>query len=263
MLNILVFSKQTATDDQLLFDLPEIDVRHLANLSDVSTRDPDWRPHVLVFRQVRRNELTRDEIDEAIRQFPLAARVMLYGPWCEGETRSGQPEQGLHRVSETNWRRHLEQAIRQFGETGTTDWHRPVAGLRQQPVDHSGDHSGPLNIAAISATPGFRETLGLFCDSRGWTLQGPNCATSCDVVVIECYYSVAEAIEREPEIRNQLGPRPVVVICGFPRQQDHERLTEAFSHYALLGKPFNNSDLHQAIVSLATSGKFGVYHDVA
>ncbi|MGI9519475.1 MAG: hypothetical protein ACR2NP_20655, partial [Pirellulaceae bacterium] len=247
MLKILVFSKQPLQADQNLFDVSEIDARFASSPDKGNESYSEWRPDVLVFRQVRRNEFTREAIDAAIRQFPLAARVMLYGPWCEGETRSGRPEQGLHRVHESIWHQQLHLAIGEFSESCTTHWHRPVAGLRQHHAGKLTDTGiGPLQVVAISNTPGFSATMAEFCDARGWSLQPADQSPQCDVVVIECYFSVTEAIELESSFREQFGRRPVVVICGFPREQDDAILAKAFSRHTLIGKPFSNCDLHQA-----------------
>ena len=60
-----------------------------------------------------------------------------------------------------------------------------------------------------------------------------------------------------------LGNVPVVVICGFPRAQDNEYLDAHFTAVHLLGKPFDNGMLENAILQLASQGKLKLVIDVA
>ncbi len=248
-----------------LFDSDGCEVRFR---KDTQGRTPaEGPPDVIVFAQTRRNKFPQSVLDHASANYPLAALVLLLGDWCEGETRSGHPQQGWHRVYARDWAAQFALAIGQFRDQGTTAWHAPATCSRQDQLmtGRPIPELPPLNVAVHTQTPGFGEAIDDFCEARGWTAVRAGQGSSCDVLLIECYYSVDEAIGQISSLRKRLGASPVVVICGFPRRQDREKLARALNRYALIGKPYANEDLQQSIIALAAGGRLGLglYDDVA
>ncbi|MEO2023653.1 MAG: hypothetical protein ABGX05_17660, partial [Pirellulaceae bacterium] len=56
------------------------------------------RPGAIVLGQSRRGEFSQQDQEKMLRCAPLAEALVLLGSWCEGETRSGSPAAGWHRV---------------------------------------------------------------------------------------------------------------------------------------------------------------------
>ena len=52
----------------------------------------------LFIAQSRRNQFSQLEIDQLVARFPIAQKALIPGSWCEGETRSGKPLTGIHRI---------------------------------------------------------------------------------------------------------------------------------------------------------------------
>src|SRR5688572_29710508 len=56
-------------------------------------------PVVVFLAQSRREQFGADCIERLLRAAPLTRVVAIVGSWCEGETRSGVPLAGAHRVA--------------------------------------------------------------------------------------------------------------------------------------------------------------------
>ncbi len=67
---------------------------------------------LIVVGQIRRGQYPQAEFDRIRQTLPLAAVVVVYGPWCEGETRSGRPLQGVTRIPvHARGRRHFASSV--------------------------------------------------------------------------------------------------------------------------------------------------------
>ena len=257
-------------------DIPNWEFKQLlaAPLNDCHVIERDWQSVLadsdcevdfIVVAQARRGSFAEADIERLCRQFPLAQKVLVIASWCEGETRSGEPLFGLHRVYIRDWAQAFARMRDAYSVKGTTRLSRPVTESRSDylyaipQIPHA---SGPLNIAAQTVSPDCFETLTEFCKLRNWTLQRLEACTKCDLVVVECYRSIEETQRSKPMIQS-LGNVPVVVICGFPRAQDNEYLDAHFTAVHLLGKPFDNGMLENAILQLASQGKLKLVIDVA
>lgn len=64
-------------------------------------------PVAVVLFQNRPGEFRQSELEAIHRRAPLARLILLTGPLCDGELRSGQPLVGVERISWLTWRYHL------------------------------------------------------------------------------------------------------------------------------------------------------------
>lgn len=53
----------------------------------------------ILFWQTWPGQWTEDDVGELRKAAPLAEIVVLFGPWCEGETRTGRPLSGVRRLA--------------------------------------------------------------------------------------------------------------------------------------------------------------------
>lgn len=215
--------------------------------------------------QARRGDFSDADASVLLHQFPLAQKVLLLASWCEGETRSGKPVAGIHRLFLRDWRFAGPLLLKEFLATGTSRLSRPVTEsmsdflMAAAPVPIS---SGRLNIALHAASPDCFATIREFCDDRQWIVQALEDCQKCDLVIVECYRSVQEALDLHPRIQS-LGDLPLVVICGFPRPQDQQRLNNRYRAVRVVGKPFENGYLETAMLQLVRQGELKLVVDVA
>src|SRR5262245_18525616 len=55
-------------------------------------------PAAIVLFQARPCSITEHVVERLHRLAPLAKLIVVAGPWCEGEQRSGRPAQGVARI---------------------------------------------------------------------------------------------------------------------------------------------------------------------
>ena len=220
----------------------------------------------LLIGQTRRGQFSQDSIYQVVSKFPLAQKMVVTGSWCEGETRSGHPLEGIHRIPLKDVSFELDRLFVEFSETGTTWLSRPVTETRADylaATTNAPEACGPLNIAIHSLTPDSFQTISGFCRKRGWDVARPDTTTRFDLVIVECCYSVTEAISVVQLLNTNNSSVPALIICGFPRRQDHEKLASCLAIFELVGKPFDNGLLDQAVKRLIQNGKLKVVSDVA
>ncbi len=227
--------------------------------------EPDIPYDVVLVAQSRRNQFSQSQIDELCRLNPLAARVIIVGSWCEGETRSGVPLNGMHRIFIRDWDAEYASLLQAIIETGTSRLSRPATETiadRLMDDDSAIEQTGPLNVAVHACSRELFGAVQEFCSARGWTAKRVESADKCDVAIVECYYSIDEAIQvvtDHPLLKN----KPFVAICGFPRDHDRETLATLKQPSQVLGKPFDNNLLDSAIKRLVSNGKLNVIGNVA
>src|SRR3954468_6903276 len=81
-------------------------------------------PELVVVAQSRPDSVSHAQYEQFQREAPLAGVLSLLGSWCEGETRTGKPWKGAHRVNWYEfaawWRRQMR--LRNAGRC--PDWAR-------------------------------------------------------------------------------------------------------------------------------------------
>lgn len=215
--------------------------------------------------QARRGDFSNAEVQVLLHQFPFAQKAVVVGSWCEGETRSGQPVGGVHRIFLRDWTSTIAVLLKEFHATGTSRLSRPVTESLSDYLMSAAPPpvcSGRLNIALHTLNRDCFSTIHEFCDDRKWTVQSLDQCKKCDLVIVECHHSIQEALDLHPQIK-KLGDLPVVVICGFPRLQDQQQLSARFHAMQLIGKPFENGCLETAILQLVSQGGLKLVVDVA
>jgi len=66
-------------------------------------------PAAIVLLQSRPGVPSQNHIETLHRHAPLARLILLVGPWCDGELRSGRPSHGVTRIHWHRWRLRLPQ----------------------------------------------------------------------------------------------------------------------------------------------------------
>src|SRR4051812_24966692 len=73
-------------------------------------------PQAIVLTQSRPGRLSVKHVERLHAIEPLARLIVLTGPWCEGEQRSGRPVPGVTRIAWRNWRERLPSVLAVNGD---------------------------------------------------------------------------------------------------------------------------------------------------
>lgn len=68
-------------------------------------------PAAIFFFQARPGSVRQADVERLHRLAPLARLLILAGPWCEGELRSGRPPRGVTRILWHQWRLRLPREL--------------------------------------------------------------------------------------------------------------------------------------------------------
>jgi len=68
-------------------------------------------PAAIIFFQPRPGAIRQADVERLHRLAPLARLVIVAGPWCEGELRSGRPPRGVTRVLWHQWHLRLPREL--------------------------------------------------------------------------------------------------------------------------------------------------------
>ena len=217
------------------------------------------RIDLIVIAQHRRNLFPQAAVEALQRACPLAAVVVVYADWCEGETRSGQPLQGVMRVHRDRWGTAWERFSRTFGSTGTSDWHQPdwvrddpqAAPAATPATNRSGVRIG-VSGYDFNLLQAFRDLPGA-ADWEWIAGSADHDWSNVDLLVVDCWYRIDEAVRVAARIPQQV---PMLALLGFPRHQDRLALQAAAPESEILAKPFSNDELLAEIERLIGQGRW-------
>ncbi|HVT27976.1 MAG TPA: hypothetical protein VHE81_08175 [Lacipirellulaceae bacterium] len=219
-------------------------------------------PELIVVAQSRPDVIRCDELDAIRRAAPLAGIVALLGSWCEGETRTGRPWPGAHRVY---WYDFPAWWSRQMWLRGTgrcPDWARPVnfgwrATLQAMPVDIGLSACEPERPrprgGLIILQTAIQETANTLADvlkNAGYatTWQRPDRPRRIIRGAVAGVWDGGQLDDQEAAELSELCSllscegAPVTALIDFPRRDRVERALQVGAA-AVLGKPWFNSDL--------------------
>lgn len=219
----------------------------------VATREP---PELIVIAQSRPGVFSQQQVEGLRRAAPLAGVVTLLGNWCEGETRTGRPWPGVHRLYwyefSAWWRR--QRVLHAAGLC--PQWLLPAtAGSRLPDRQSIGSdrrsqkfHKGvvvvrtPCRDTAIA----LADALDRACYATVWHAPGrsrPLIHGAMVGVWDGGQLDDAEAADLKAFCRELRGAdAPVIALLDFPRRHDADRATD-IGAAIVLGKPWSNADL--------------------
>jgi hypothetical protein len=210
------------------------------------------RPTTIVLFQSRPGSVAQAEVERLHRQAPLARLVLIIGPWCAGEGRSGQPLHGVTRIAWHQWRERLPQelGIASAGCRKTAFRPRTWSDLDRLLGQLTPVLSRPTQSGLAAICTDSRESCSLLADAcravglrAVWQQPGTQ-EVGADVLLIDGWGAVAAC--------NSPGASPCrhcVLLLPFPRHDDLER---AHQHgiRAVLAKPVSLADLAAALDAL-------------
>lgn len=191
---------------------------------------------------------------------PLARMVALVGPWCDGESRSGQPPPGVIRVPWHAWKSRLPREVSEH-PSGLA-WRVPRTATPAERLLEIMDREPSL--------PPRSATVAIFTERQvDWEGLADICRQSrLDVVELRQPFEatgeppggppgvVLADLPISPEDRTGIVRAlaiafpgvPILALVDFPRPDECERLLSAGAR-ALLAKPLLIADLWRALAA--------------
>lgn len=228
-------------------------------IDTVRTRQifPDW----LILFQDRPGQFSQADRYTLHRLTPLTRWLVVHGPWCESEPRTGTPLPGVLRLSWSQWRvvaKDLLQLLQ--NETNPLSALPPTAGeeelhlaCSQLPIPSLPDIEAPLQIALIGTYPD--ELLWIRQMLERWPVEvlmtTPEAALGNWHPVRAAIYDVQAANADElRQIRRLIvrsyraSPRGCgwVLLAGFPICEDYQFI-QYWPRICVLPKPTQHWDL--------------------
>lgn len=223
-----------------------------------STQAPE-EPAAILFLQARPGSIDQDDIEQFHHLAPQARLLMLVGPWCDGELRSGRPCEGVARMHWNQWPARLPHEL---GLAGPSN--RPVYRSRMiteydillrtlTPALHRPLHAGHIAVATEN-----REAFSVLADACwaiGWrsVWQQPGMPpqfAGSDLLLIDGWRNCPR--DFEPLRSPHRSVPPSVLLLDWPQQQDLDRASQ-LGISRVLARPLLLADLFATMDSVATS----------
>jgi CheY-like chemotaxis protein len=227
---------------------------NLAEARDLVVRET-CLPELVAIAQVRPSEYQPEELEGLRRSLPLAAVVLLLGPWSEGEMRSGEPLPGTVRVYWHQWLATFERQMQSFDEGICSVWTLPATATDEERLlwsERNGIGSSGNGwraeraVAIVVERTDATEWLTDACTALGLAAVRPGASggnPTRDVAAVLWDMSTGEEdMSQLAALIERYGQAPIIALVGFPRPADRERLLSAGAA-SVLSKPLALADL--------------------
>lgn len=207
-------------------------------------------PDVMVFAQSRPGQLPARGIELLHAASPLSRLVALLGSWCEGETRSGRPWPGFHRVFWHQWTPRMSLELLEADDSGYCLLHMPRTATANERYERLAETASPQQqglIAIHTRTIRIYEALSDACGQAGlatvWFPPArPAHSSGAAAAIWDGVSSDRQETGLLEEVVRQHAPAPVIALLDFVRREDIERML-ALGASRVLAKPFLLNDL--------------------
>lgn len=222
----------------------------------------------VLIAQSRRGSVSQTFINHVRNLFPQAPIVVLLGSWCEGETRSGNPLQGVVRMYWHEWNGSYSSLSTRLAMHGvqlpnSLNNRRPQDILKAEEQRFSATSpmatTEPCVIGVSALTLCQYETLEEPLRALGansvWIEQATWRACEPQEISAICLDSdgVGELLYGRVELAREIIPTaPLILTLNFPRKDELNDLRAELNVKAVVSKPFDLHTLWQAL------GKVGI-----
>ena len=224
---------------------------------------PSEQYSAILVAQSRRGSVSQTFINHVRNLYPHAPIVVLLGSWCEGETRSGNPLQGVVRMYWHEWNGSYSSLSTRLAMHGV---HLPNSLANRRPYDilktedQSFVSSSPVTLAepcviGVSALTlcqyeTLEEPLRALGANSVWIEQATWRATEPQEISAICLDSdgVGELLYGRVELAREIIPTaPLILTLNFPRKDELNDLRAELNIKAIVSKPFDLHTLWQAL----------------
>lgn len=207
-------------------------------------------PDVMVFAQSHPGQMSDREIELLHAASPLSRLVALLGSWCEGETRSGRPWPGLHRVYWHQWIARMSRELLDEDDASFRLLPMPRTTTANEQYERLARTASSQRHGLIAIhTQAFRmyEALSDACVQAGLATvwlppTRPAHSSGAAVAIWEGVSADEEETGLLRQTVEQHAPAPVIALLDFVRHEDIDRLM-ALGASGVLAKPFLSNDL--------------------
>ncbi len=206
-------------------------------------------PAAVVVFQARPGSITQRDVERLHRHAPLARFIVVAGPWCEGELRSGQPARGVIRMLWHEWKQRLPTELgllpnRQFVAAPSMRTLTLVDRLLQsvaRPVVERMRHG---RAAVLTTRYGRFAALADLCLAAGLdaSLTFPGSLPAGEVAV--CVADGWESLRKDEQC-TATSP-PIMLLLDWPRPSDLDQ-AEQLGIAGVLGQPLLVTDFLAAL----------------
>jgi CheY-like chemotaxis protein len=210
-------------------------------------------PDLLCLAEEFPAQWSRNSLEQIAAAWPLAHWVGIYGSWCGGETRSGQPWPRLLRVSALEFAAWFKSQMHAWHAGLLPLWALPATSSAEErilfaaqaarhtrttvPVCLYSSNTRQIAtyvelLAALDVAATAHATLDAVCAA----------ATAPELLLLNCCDELAA---KEPELsalRMRFPHTPWLILLDFPRPQDY-RLAARHGCHTILSKPCSLFDL--------------------
>jgi len=216
-------------------------------------------PELILLAYSRPGMVSAADVERLRWAAPLAAIVALAGSWCEGETRTGRPPDGVRRLY---WYEFVPWWQRQLARRAAglaPDWAQPATSdAADTPTDDPATSPVPRGMVVLrtirwDTADALADELARAGYSAVWQPSGRRGTSVWGAVA--GIWEGAQLSGREQHdlraFRHRLdGAAPVVALLDFPRHSAVQRARE-LGATSVLGKPWLNVDLLQSLTPTA------------
>ncbi|HUY31306.1 MAG TPA: hypothetical protein VMV69_00890 [Pirellulales bacterium] len=206
-------------------------------------------PDLIVLAQVRPGEHAAGDLQRLRRGAALAPVVALLGPWSEGEMRSGEPLPDVVRVYWHQWLPQFTRQVAMFEQGVCPAWGLPPTATDEERLLWSQGRSRVKREGVVAIVAERFETVDWLADACAELgLRTIRAAVGRGIDARDVAAVLWDMLPGDGDVsdvaalRETFGEAPIVVMAGFPRVADHERLLAAGAA-AVLSKPLLWEDL--------------------
>lgn len=229
-----------------------------------------WQADVVVWLQAYPGQYPPPLVEAMRRWSPLAVWVVVLGTWCAGEGRSGEPLPGALRIPWHRWVHVARSELDALRHGRYSRWQLPATAhpseyaaelppqLRLRGQTSEGKTVGVVTYRfdAYEASAALVQAIGghpVWLRPHEFPAHWPGDAL---FVLVDAEGDLSEDGRLLAQAAVVYPESPIVALLGYPRLED---ITQAMRLGAdcVLGKPFDCSELAQALVDLNLADRVG------
>lgn len=211
-------------------------------------------PSAIILLQARPGQFASDDVERLHAHQPLARLIVLTGPWCEGELRSGHRLPGITRVPWRSWQNRLSLELTISDNVAAIPLPRTATETeRIESIISAIKRASPLR-GTVAICSRLEASFGLLADaaaSLGLTpvrhaiSDTPQDLPPTDVTIFDGW-EIGSAFARAKAPPNGKTLSSRLLTLHFPRPEDHD-LAQQAGFAGVLAYPLLLSELAAAV----------------
>ena len=229
------------------------------SMASARLRPGEITPSLIVVAQAYPDQIKRADVEALAASAPLARIVCLLGSWCEGETRTGAPWQGVLRLYWHQWLAHWSGQSWASSIENSAMWNFPRTATFGEQSLYFSKQPIPQAVGRVGIWSKEPESALTLCDGLASgslecrTLEGNanEQGDDFDALIWDGPLTTSgfDSLQRLTRSNSKV---PVVALANFPRTDDVTQLRHLGAE-AVISKPFLLNDLRWQLSELLES----------